>query len=138
MFMFPNGAVFSVDADGYVMLSFGKPLKVDTARPAGLNDDGNPSTCLPLALAQLRLDQFRAFAGERLTHERLDELMAGFERVDWENTVGEFINAHRTGNFLVVSYDGHGTHAWALVDGAAHNITTRTLGKHVRRVWKIN
>jgi hypothetical protein len=120
MLLLPGGAVFSINADGYFVLSYGKPVKTDTAVPPNLNSDGSPNRCVQIAMAHLNL----AVPTEQVTHEGLDELLKEFESIEWDSTVGDFINAHRTGSYFVSSYDGgNGAHAWALREGTAHNIT---------------
>jgi len=134
MFSFPNGTIFSVGRDGYLTLTYGKPLKVDTNVSPNLNDDGSTNRCVQIAMAHLGV----AVPAVQVSHEELDELMKGFEPIAWDRTCGDFINEHRTGSYFVSSYDGgNGTHAWALVDGTAHNITFSTLGRHIRDAWKI-
>jgi hypothetical protein len=133
MLLLPGGAVFSIDADGYFVLSYGKPVQVNTNTPPNLNDDGSPDKCVQIAMAHLGLP----VPTDQVSHERLAELLKGLEPIEWESTVADFINVHRSGSYFVSSYNGLGTHAFALVDGTAFNITYQTLSRHIRRAWRI-
>jgi hypothetical protein len=133
MILLPGGAIFSIDADGYFVLSFGKPVKVNRNIPPNLNDDGSTNKCVQIAMAHLGLP----VPTDQVSHERLNELLKGLEPIEWESTVADFINTHGTGSYFISSYNGHGTHAFALVDGTAFNITCQTLSRHIRRAWRL-
>jgi hypothetical protein len=135
MLLFPGGTIFSIDADGYMTLAYGKPVKVSTNGIFTGNDDGSSNQCVQIAMAHLGLP----VPTEQVTHAGLAELLKVFEVIEWDFTVGDFIDAHRTGSYFVSSYDGgNGTHAWALIDGTAFNITFQTLARHIRRCWRVH
>jgi hypothetical protein len=62
----------------------------------------------------------------------------GFERLDFEGTVAEFLLGHQTGDYFISHETGRGnfTHAFAAVNGMIFNFFFPSAERKVRAVWQ--
>ena len=144
----PLGRIYTLDGFGKLKLCFGSPVEFDTSEPSGLNDDGNSNTCCQIAFGHLGLDNkvLKKFRQENpdkgppreLLHELL--VKAGAKKIQFKGTVGKFLQDNPTGKFFVSCYSDYGenfSHAFAVINGNAFNITFQTPDKQIKSVWKI-
>jgi hypothetical protein len=133
LLMTEDGGVFSVDASGFLKLSYGPPYRVDTNSTYSGNDDGKEDSCVPIALRHLGLEP----PAESLSNSQLDKRLSKFERIVPLGTAADFIRDHQSGRFLISVYYNDSGHAFALLDGEARNLTFESLHRGVRVAYRI-
>jgi hypothetical protein len=144
------GRIYTIDAVGRLRLAFGSPKTFDTNVPADRNDDGSKNRCVAtafeyLGLSTVKLDEYRKNAPDpdsACTPQKLiNDLLSAYEKLSWTGMVGDFIKQHPTGNYYVSYYNDYTEtrgHAFALVQGMAHNITYKSMVCEVDHAWRID
>jgi hypothetical protein len=129
MVQIPDGGVYSLAADGLIVLSYGAPYRVDTIPVIEKGD------CVARAFERLNLE----LPIERPTHSELDDILKSYERIVPPGTCADFAHTHKAGNYFVSTYnaDAGGGHAFALIDGVAFNLTFGLLSRGIRAAYRI-
>ena len=133
MIQTPDGGVFSVDSNGFLQLVYGPPYRVSKDSNWAGNEDGKENSCVPIAFKYLGLE----LPMDSPTHLQLDDILSRYEKIAPSGTVADFIRDHKEGRYFVSAYSDDVGHAFAVLEGVAHNLTYQSLSRGVRVAYRI-
>lgn len=145
-----SNRVFTVCKDGSMeQIDTGEGITsfVPERYPEGANNDGRKSSCVEIALQKLSVSnvairKFKVKHGEdaSVPTELCEKILksAGYIESPMRGKVGLVVAVairQPDVKFFFISVANDGQHAFAVVDGVAHNVKYGTLTDQVLRVW---